>query len=79
MKMVILLMVSFQSKMDMYNVMEEFIILLLVIQQKENFKTILKDNCGGDLFIVGKMDNKGNLADFCYNNTNSIKNYTKSS
>lgn len=79
MKMVIRLMGQFQSKTVMYNGVEEFIILLLVIQQKENFKTIRKVNCGGDFFIVGKMDNKGNLADFCYNNTNTFKNYTRSS
>jgi len=49
----------------MFNGMEEFIILHLVIQQKENSKTIQKVSYGGDFFIAGKMDNKGNLADFC--------------
>jgi hypothetical protein len=56
--------------MGMFNGMEESIILHPVMQQKENFKTIQKASYGGDLYIAGKMDSKGNLADFCDNYLN---------
>jgi hypothetical protein len=55
---------SFQLKMAIYKEKQVFITLLLEIQQREILKIIQKVSYWADFSIAGKMDNKGNSADF---------------
>jgi hypothetical protein len=50
--------------MAIYKEKQVFITLLLEIQQREILKIIQKVSYWADFSIAGKMDNKGNSADF---------------